>query len=251
MKESEESRLLIHMDKVCLRKDARYVFSDLDLKIENPGIKLLMGRNSEEIPLFLELLFGLISPEKGEIRILGYKHRLFQKLRFQLMGYATVNFKLANRLTISENLNHLSRVRGVRKAEIAARIDSIVEGVCLEPLLNSCLNSLSFSEQMQVNLAIQLINKPEIVLIDQVLDGLKYPIRNHIFRYLESSSGTQTIILGTTDPHFVDDFRDVYLLKGGGLSYWQGKSLLNNFRGLTLENQYPLWFEQCDNSRDV
>lgn len=243
MKESEETSLLIHMDKVGLRQDDRDVFSGLDLKIENPGIKIFMGSGSAEIPLFLELLFGLISPEKGEIRILGYNYNIFQRLRFQLMGYATVKFKLVNRLTVIENLNYLSRVRGVRKDKREAGIDSVVEGVCLEPLLNRYLDSLSFSEQLQVNLAIQLMHKPEIVLIDQVLDHLRYPIRNHIFKYLEVSSGTQTIIIGTTDPHFVDDSQDVYLLKGDGIRYWQGRSLLHHFKGLTLENQYPLWFE--------
>jgi ABC-2 type transport system ATP-binding protein len=125
----------------------------------------LLGGNGAGKTTTIAMLLGLLLPTAGSIRVLGH-----DMLRDRFAALARMNFSspyvsLPQRLTVRENLavyGHLYNVRhtGERIAELAAELD-------LGTLLDRPAGQLSAGQKTRVALAKSLINRPELLLLDE------------------------------------------------------------------------------------
>jgi len=125
----------------------------------------LLGGNGAGKTTTIAMLLGLLLPTTGSIRVLGH-----DMLRDRFAALARMNFSspyvsLPHRLTVRENLRvygHLYNVRNTagRIAELAAELD-------LEALLDRPAGQLSAGQKTRVALAKSLINRPELLLLDE------------------------------------------------------------------------------------
>jgi ABC-2 type transport system ATP-binding protein len=125
----------------------------------------LLGGNGAGKTTTIAMLLGLLLPTSGSIRVLGH-----DMLRDRFAALARMNFSspyvsLPHRLTVRENLcvyGHLYNVRGTaqRIAELAAELD-------LGALLDRPAGQLSAGQKTRVALAKSLINRPELLLLDE------------------------------------------------------------------------------------
>ena len=131
-----------------------------------PGATLgLLGGNGAGKTTTIAMLLGLLLPTSGSIRVLGH-----DMLRDRFAALARMNFSspyvsLPHRLTVRENLRvygHLYNVRGTeqRIAELATDLD-------LGALLDRPAGQLSAGQKTRVALAKSLINRPELLLLDE------------------------------------------------------------------------------------
>jgi ABC-2 type transport system ATP-binding protein len=131
-----------------------------------PGATVgLLGGNGAGKTTTIAMLLGLLLPTSGTIHVLGH-----DMLRDRFAALARMNFSspyvsLPHRLTVRENLRvygHLYNVRGTsqRIAELAAELD-------LGPLLDRPAGQLSAGQKTRVALAKSLINRPELLLLDE------------------------------------------------------------------------------------
>jgi ABC-2 type transport system ATP-binding protein len=131
-----------------------------------PGATLgLLGGNGAGKTTTIAMLLGLLIPTSGSICVLGH-----DMLRDRFAALARMNFSspyvsLPHRLTVRENLRvyaHLYNVRGTEKriAELATELD-------LGALLDRPAGQLSAGQKTRVALAKSLINRPEVLLLDE------------------------------------------------------------------------------------
>jgi ABC-2 type transport system ATP-binding protein len=125
----------------------------------------LLGGNGAGKTTTIAVLLGLLLPTSGSIRVLGH-----DMLRNRFAALARMNFSspyvsLPQRLTVRENLRvygHLYNVRRTdeRIAELAGELD-------LATLLDRPAGQLSAGQKTRVALAKSLINRPELLLLDE------------------------------------------------------------------------------------
>ena len=125
----------------------------------------LLGGNGAGKTTTIAMLLGLLVPTSGHIHMLGH-----DMSRDRFAALARVNFSspyvaLPHRLTVAENLRvycHLYNVRQVdrRIAELAAELD-------LHDFLHRPAGQLSAGQKTRVALAKSLINRPELLLLDE------------------------------------------------------------------------------------
>lgn len=125
----------------------------------------LLGGNGAGKTTTIAMLLGLLLPTSGSIRVLGH-----DMLRDRFAALARMNFSspyvsLPQRLTVRENLRvygHLYNVRhtDARIAELSAELD-------LGALLDRPAGQLSAGQKTRVALAKSLINRPELLLLDE------------------------------------------------------------------------------------
>lgn len=125
----------------------------------------LLGGNGAGKTTTIAMLLGLLLPTSGSISVLGH-----DMLRDRFAALARMNFSspyvsLPHRLTVRENLRvygHLYNVRNVaiRIGELAAELD-------LGALLDRPAGQLSAGQKTRVALAKSLINRPELLLLDE------------------------------------------------------------------------------------
>jgi ABC-2 type transport system ATP-binding protein len=125
----------------------------------------LLGGNGAGKTTTIAMLLGLLIPSAGRIRILGHDMATDRFAALARMNFSSPYIALPHRLTVEENFRvygHLYNVKGVtgRIAELAAALD-------LGDLLQRPAGDLSAGQKTRVALAKSLINRPELLLLDE------------------------------------------------------------------------------------
>ena len=152
----------------------------------------LLGGNGAGKTTTIAMLLGLLIPTAGAIEVLGHDmaHDRFRALA--RMNFSSPYVSLPQRLSVAENLRvygHLYNVMGLegRIAELAAELD-------LGELLHRPAGQLSAGQKTRVALAKALINRPELLLLDEPTASLDPDtgdlVRSWLERYRAESGCT-------------------------------------------------------------
>jgi ABC-2 type transport system ATP-binding protein len=125
----------------------------------------LLGGNGAGKTTTIAMLLGLLLPTSGSIRILGH-----DMLRDRFAALARMNFSspyvsLPHRLTVRENLRVYGHLYNVRRTD--RRISELAAELDLGALLDRPAGQLSAGQKTRVALAKSLINRPELLLLDE------------------------------------------------------------------------------------
>jgi len=165
---------------------------DVSLEVQ-PGQTLgLLGGNGAGKTTTIAMLLGLLIPSSGQIRMLGHDMATDRFAALARMNFSSPYVALPGRLTVAENLRvygHLYGVRGLdaRIAELATQLD-------LYPFLHRPAGDLSAGQKTRVALAKSLINRPDVLLLDEPTASLDPDtgdwVRTWLERYQEQSGCT-------------------------------------------------------------
>jgi ABC-2 type transport system ATP-binding protein len=182
-----------------------------------PGRTLgLLGGNGAGKTTTIAMLLGLLIPTAGSIRILGHDMACDRFAALARMNFSSPYIALPSRLSVAENLRvygHLYGVRGLegRIRELAAQLD-------LTGLLGRPSGNLSAGQKTRVALAKSLINRPDVLLLDEPTASLDPDtgdmVRSWLERYRRESGCT--ILLASHNMAEVERLCDsVLMLKQG------------------------------------
>jgi ABC-2 type transport system ATP-binding protein len=216
------------IDVECLTKRYRAALAVDDISFVVPRGETvgLLGGNGAGKTTTIAMLLGLLVHTAGRIHVLGHDMK-----RDRFAALAKVNFSspyvaLPHRLTVAENLRvycHLYNVRGVEQ-----RIRDLADELDLHAFLNRPAGQLSAGQKTRVALAKSLINRPELLLLDEPTASLDPDTGDMVRSWLEryrAQSGC-TILLAS---HNMDE---VARLCGTVLMMKQGRIV---DRGTTAE----------------
>jgi ABC-2 type transport system ATP-binding protein len=130
----------------------------------------LLGGNGAGKTTTIALLLGLLIPSAGRITVLGHDMARDRFAALARMNFSSPYLSLPHRLTVAENLRvygHLYAVHGLER-----RIRELAEELDLADLLHRPAGHLSAGQKTRVALAKALINRPEILLLDEPTGSL-------------------------------------------------------------------------------
>jgi ABC-2 type transport system ATP-binding protein len=161
-------------------------------------------------------MLGLIVPSGGSITIMGedmlrHRHRVLPRLNF---SSPYVDFP--NRLKVRENLMVFAQLYGLRQAR--ARIDELATDLDLAQLLDQKTGSLSSGQKTRVSVAKALLNRPEILLLDEPTASLDPDTADWVRGYLEKyqRAGGASILLASHNMAEVERLCDEVLMMKAG-----------------------------------
>ncbi|MEP6778752.1 MAG: ABC transporter ATP-binding protein, partial [Gemmatimonadaceae bacterium] len=136
-----------------------------------PGDVLgLVGPNGAGKTTTLRALAGILQPTSGSIRICGFdlaKESVAAKSR---LAFIPDEPQLFDYLTVTEHLNFIARLYGVRDA--GPRIAPLLEELELTAKKDSLPTELSRGMKQKLAIACGLLHKPDVLLLDEPLTGL-------------------------------------------------------------------------------
>ena len=139
------------------------VINDIDAKIEERGITVIMGPNGAGKSVLLRLMHGLIPPSRGEILWAG--RPADRKLaRRQAMVFQK---PVLLRRSAAGNIWHALGLRGVDWSERPTRVEEALRLAGLERLAATPARTLSGGEQQRLSLVRALSLEPEILFLDE------------------------------------------------------------------------------------
>ena len=131
-----------------------------------PGtITGLLGGNGAGKTTTIAMIMGLVSPTSGTIEVLGKKMPDERYHVLHRMNFESPYVEMPHRLTIRQNLKIFGALYGVR--DIRTRIDELARELDLTDLLDRPAGKLSAGQKTRVSLAKALINRPDVLLLDE------------------------------------------------------------------------------------
>lgn len=178
----------------------------------------LLGGNGAGKTTTLSMLLGVLRPTAGEIHVLGvdmarHRYRVLPRINF-----TSPYVDLPKRLTVAENLRVFADLYGVRKPN--ARIDELAGELDLTSLLRRPYGELSAGQRTRVSLGKALLNRPEVLLLDEPTASLDPDVGDRMRTYLEKYQQTSgcTMLLASHNMREVERMcNDVIMLRAGRL----------------------------------
>ena len=177
----------------------------------------LLGPNGCGKTTSIGMILGLITPTDGEVLIDNQnidnsdRNDLLSK-----MNFASPYIELPKKLTVIQNLEVYGRLYGVKN--LKQRIEEISEELNLNDFLYKKTGELSSGQKNRVSLAKSLINKPEVLLLDEPTASLDPDIGDFVRNYIEvyKTKNEITILLASHNMKEVERLCDsVIMMKEG------------------------------------
>lgn len=166
----------------------------------------LLGPNGAGKTTTMRILMGYLYPDHGSITVNGISV-LDSPLEAQKhMGYLPENNPLYGDMLVSELLMFSANLRGMNAHMRKSAFDFVVPAVGLEDVFNRIIGSLSKGYRQRVGMALALLHKPHVVIMDEPAEGLDPNQRTHMRKLLASLSGDRVIIVST---HVLEEARSL------------------------------------------
>ena len=145
------------------------VVDNLNLSIKYGEIVRFLGLNGAGKTTTMRMMLGLIKPTSGECYIQGEKLDLHNLEVWNKIGYIIETPYSYSDLTVRENLEIVSTLRGVTNKN---NIDWVIEKLKLNQYEHKQVKHLSLGNTTRLGIAKAVIHKPKILILDEPTNGL-------------------------------------------------------------------------------
>lgn len=189
--------------------------SDVSLKIE-PGITGLLGPNGAGKSTFLKLITGQIKANIGQVIIEGKEVRNNYSL-FSKIGYCPEQDAFYEELTGWEFLVFMLRLQKFSKEKAEKRAAETLEIVELREDKDRVIRSYSRGMRQRLKLAQAIAHQPQIMILDEPLNGLDPLGRRKIIKLIKSyaKEGKTVIVSSHVLPEIEAMTRKIILIHQG------------------------------------
>jgi ABC-2 type transport system ATP-binding protein len=176
----------------------------------------LLGGNGAGKTTTIAMIMGLLTPTSGTVQVLGldmprHRYRVLHRMNFE-----SPYVEMPMRLTVRQNLTIFGRLYGV--TGLADRIAVLADELDLGDLLDRPTGKLSSGQKTRVSLAKALINRPEVLLLDEPTASLDPDTADWVRASLERyrAERAATILLASHNMNEVERLCDrVIIMKKG------------------------------------
>lgn len=155
----------------------------IDFAVPVGGTVGLLGGNGAGKTTTIGMLMGLLVPTSGRIEVLGHDMARDRFAALARMNFSSPYVSLPQRLSVAENLRVYGHLYDVR--DVDRRIATLAEELDLTALLDRPAGQLSAGQKTRVALAKALINKPELLLLDEPTASLDPDTGDWVRTWLE------------------------------------------------------------------
>ncbi len=148
----------------------KHALKEISLEIRKGEFVGIIGPNGAGKTTLLHCLLGLITPDRGEIRLFGLPINSKRSEILKRVNFASSYVSLPYSLTVKENLLIYAHLYGVEYP--AQSCENVMKMFDIHTLKNQPARRLSSGQMMRLNLAKAMINNPEILLLDEPTVGL-------------------------------------------------------------------------------
>ena len=177
----------------------------------------LLGPNGCGKTTTIGMMLGLVTPTSGEIKLEGKNIDLFKRDEIlRRFNFASPYVELPKKLTVKQNLEIYGRLYGIQN--LKKRIDEISHDLDIKNFFERKTGELSSGQKNRVSLAKSLINKPEVLLLDEPTASLDPDIGDFIRSYIQDykTKNKVTILLASHNMNEVERLCDSVIMMRKG-----------------------------------
>ena len=194
-----------HLDKSYHGKP---ILRDIRLSVRRGSIMGLLGPNGAGKTTLISILTGIIEKDGGEIMIGGLDLGR-DTGRIQLMcSYVPQTLAFYPRLSAHENLEYFGSLWGLKGKRLKERMAFCIDAGSMGAFVHKRVDTFSGGMKRRLNLAIGLLNEPEVLYLDEPTVGVDAQSRNYILetiRKINRERGTTVVYTS----HYMDEIEQV------------------------------------------
>lgn len=196
MKE-EKPIAVIRTEKLSKKFGSIRAVDSLDFETYKGEIFGLLGPNGAGKTTTIKMICGLLKPDSGKIYIDGKETDSFSPQMTRKVGLCPQDLVLWEYLTCTEQLVFVAEMNGFSRTEAKKSTDNLLENLGLAEKRNKTARTLSGGLKRRLNIALALVNDPEIVILDEPEAGLDPQSRVMVRDFIKTLAEKKTVIFTT------------------------------------------------------
>jgi ABC-2 type transport system ATP-binding protein len=196
-------------EPVLVCRDLRKRFDDL-VAVDGVGFEIaagetygLLGPNGAGKTTTISMVCGLLERDAGEVVVDGRSLTTTSVEAKAAIGYVPQDVAVYPDLTARENLRFFARLYGLEGDAVGARTDEVLDVVGLRERADDRANQYSGGMKRRLNIAVGLLHRPRLLVLDEPTVGVDPQSRNAILESVEQLGREGMAVLYTT--HYMEE----------------------------------------------
>nr|WP_114241709.1 ribosome-associated ATPase/putative transporter RbbA [Dyella sp. C9] len=202
--EVDDNDIAIEAKDLTMRFGDFVAVDHVNFRIRRGEIFGFLGSNGCGKTTTMKMLTGLLPASDGQAWLFGKPVDPNDMDTRRRVGYMSQAFSLYGELTVRQNLVLHARLFHVPEAEVPARVEEMVERFDLREAIDSLPDSIPLGMRQRLSLAVAMVHKPELLILDEPTSGVDPVARDNFWRLLIELSRRDrvTIFIST---HFMNE----------------------------------------------
>ena len=245
---ADESEIAIEARGLTMRFGQFVAVDHVNFRIARGEIFGFLGSNGCGKSTTMKMLTGLLPASEGEAWLFGQPVDPRDIETRRRVGYMSQAFSLYSELTVRQNLELHARLFHIPDAEIPGRIAEISQRFMLEEVENTLPASLPLGIRQRLSLAVAVIHRPEMLILDEPTSGVD-PVARDMFWQLMVDLARQDRVTIFISTHFMNEAERcdrISLMHAGKVLASDTPQALVEQRGsATLEEAFIAWLQEA------
>lgn len=170
----------------------------ISFEVRDGEVTGLLGPNGAGKTTTLRMLYSLLPPDAGEIRIDGLDPSTDAIAIKRTLGVVPDSRGLYTRMSARENIAYYGELHGMSRRDINARIEELVATLDMADFIERRTEGFSQGQRVKVAIARAMVHNPQTVLLDEPSNGLDVMSTRALRRYiLELRDAGHSVVLST------------------------------------------------------
>ena len=188
---------MIEVSHLMKRYGSRLAVDDVSFTVEDGVIYGLLGPNGAGKSTIMNILTGYLAATEGQVIVAGHPLPEEADAAKACVGYLPEQPPLYPEMTVAEYLDFAAELKGVKKADRPAQVQSAARRTGLEDVLPRLIRSLSKGYRQRVGVAQALLGSPKLIILDEPTVGLDPAQVIELRRLIRELGRTHTVILSS------------------------------------------------------
>jgi len=167
----------------------------------------LLGPNGAGKSTTISMLACLLKPNKGDALVMGHSV-LHQPMEVKAsIGVVPQDIALYEDISARENLAFWGKMYGLRGQELGRRVDEVLDVIGLANRQKGRVSKFSGGMKRRLNIGIALLNKPDVIIMDEPTVGIDPQSRRNILDNVKQLNRQGMTVLYTT--HYMEEAQEL------------------------------------------
>ena len=188
---------MIEVSHLTKKYGSRLAVDDISFTVEDGVIYGLLGPNGAGKSTIMNILTGYLAATEGQVTVAGHPLPEEADAAKACVGYLPEQPPLYPEMTVAEYLDFAAELKGVKKADRPAQVQSAARRTGLEDVLPRLIRSLSKGYRQRVGVAQALLGSPQLIILDEPTVGLDPAQVIEIRNLIRELGKAHTVILSS------------------------------------------------------
>jgi ribosome-dependent ATPase len=252
--EIKENEYAIEAENLTMKFGDFTAVNNVNFKIKRGEIFGFLGSNGCGKTTTMKMLTGLLSPTEGKTKLFGeYMNGDTFEMR-KKVGFMTQNFSLYGELSVKQNLLLHGQLFHIPENLVYERVEQMLVRFNLKQYENTTAGDLPLGIKQRLSLAVAVIHKPEMLILDEPTSGVDPISRDNFWKLLiELSRNDKVTIFVST--HFMNEGercdRISLMNRGKVLASDTPKKLIESKNKKTLEEAFIQYLKEVADKNET